>query len=207
MTEKILMRIDFQNDFVHPHGALTINAPELIEKHQKFADGLFADSFDKIIDTYDTHFAETYDNTIEASSFPKHCIFGTWGWHQAAPFKEELNAVKMYKSTTNIWNEVRAYADLSSNWQDKEVYLCGVLSDICVQQAMNGFLKRGASVVILDDLCQGLNRQISDIMQDDIYQKFIKDGKLTTRSSSQFFRSALLEKKIRHNLVYKNLGE
>ena len=34
MTNNILMRIDFQNDFVHPHGALTLNNPELIIKHQ-----------------------------------------------------------------------------------------------------------------------------------------------------------------------------
>ena len=55
MKERILMRIDFQNDFVHPQGHLTINNEKLIEKHQNFANGLFANSFDKIIDTYDTH--------------------------------------------------------------------------------------------------------------------------------------------------------
>ena len=89
MNNNILIRIDFQNDFVHPYGALTISNPELIEKHQKFAEGLFNHSFDKIIDTYDTHFAETYPHTIEAQSYPLHCVFGSWGWQQAAPFKPE----------------------------------------------------------------------------------------------------------------------
>ncbi len=201
------MRIDFQNDFVHPHGALSIEAPELIEKQQKFADGLFQGSFDKIIDTYDTHFQETYGQTAEAMNYPLHCVFGSWGWQQAAPFKHELNVTKMYKSTTNIWNEARQYRDLAANWHDKEVYLCGVLSDVCVQQAMNGLLKKGANVVILEDLCQGLNRQIGDILQDEPYRPFIESGRLRSINSAQFFRKKLIEKKIEHNLVNRTLGE
>lgn len=207
MNNRILMRIDFQNDFVHPHGALSLNAPELIEKQQKFADSLFNNSFDKIIDTFDTHFAETYHETIEAKSYPLHCVKGTWGWQQAAPFKPELEVTNMYKSTTNIWNEVRHYADLAADWQGKEVYLCGVLSDVCVQQAMNGLLKKGANVVILEDLCQGAQRQIGDILQDEVYRPFIESGKLKTINSAQFFRQNLIEKKIAHNLVNKALGE
>lgn len=97
MNNRILMRIDFQNDFVHPQGALSINAPELIKRQQKFADNLFPSYFDKIIDTYDTHFAETYGDTVEAQSFPPHCLFGSGGWQQAAPLKPTLEVVKMYK--------------------------------------------------------------------------------------------------------------
>ena len=207
MNNRILMRIDFQNDFVHPHGALSIEAPELIEKQQKFADSLFKGSFDKIIDTYDTHFQETYGQTIEAMSYPLHCVMGSWGWQQAAPFKPELNVTKMYKSTTNIWNEMRQYRDLASDWHDKGVYLCGVLSDVCVQQAMNGLLKKNANVIILEDLCQGANRQIGDILQDEVYKPFIESGKLKSINSAQFFRQNLSEKKIAHNLVNKALGE
>ena len=207
MTNNILMRIDFQNDFVHPHGALTINNPDLIAKHQQFADSLFEHSFDKIIETYDTHFAETYPNTIEAQNYPPHCLFGTWGWQQAAPFKPDLEVVKMYKSTTNIWNEVKNYQTLAESWQDKTIYLCGVLSDVCVQQAMNGLLKRGANVIILEDLCQGAQMQISDILQIDPYQRFVESGQLKSMTTAQFFRSQLLSKKIEHNLVNRAIGE
>ena len=207
MKKRILMRVDFQNDFVHPHGSLTINNTQLIEKHQQFSDNLFNNTFDKIIDTYDTHFAETYANTKEALSFPPHCIFGSWGWQQAAPFKNSLNITQIYKSTTNVWNEANVYQILAEDWRNKDVYLCGVLSDICVKQAMNGLLKKGANVIILDDLCMGINKQINDILQEDVYQFFIEKGKLKTITSAQFFRSALLEKKIKHNLVNKVIGE
>ena len=40
MNERILARIDFQNDFAAPEGALSINNPELIARHQRFADNL-----------------------------------------------------------------------------------------------------------------------------------------------------------------------
>ena len=134
MNKRILFRIDFQNDFVHPNGSLTISDEKLIEKHQKFANNLFKNSFDKIVDSYDTHFRETYNDTLEAQSFGEHCIYGTWGWEQAAPFKEGLKVQKIYKSTTNIWNEENTYQILKDKYDNKtDVYLCGVLSDICVK--------------------------------------------------------------------------
>ena len=207
MNTNILVRIDFQNDFVHPHGALSINNPELIECHQQFADSLFNHCFDKIIETYDTHFAETYPNTYEAEKFPPHCIFGSWGWQQAAPFKPDLEITKIYKSTTNLWNETKNYRELNDDWQNVNVYLCGLLSDICVQQAMNGFLKRGANVIIIDDLCQGAQKQISDILQEKTYRPFVEKGQLKSITTSQFFRSQLLNKKVQYNLVKKSLGE
>ena len=131
------MRIDFQNDFVHPNGALSLKDIDLIRKHQILANSSTMQQFDKIIDTYDNHFENTYPNTTEAQNFPLHCVYGTWGWQQAAPFPDKTNVVQMYKSTTNIWNEVTQYRDLQNDWSNKIVYLCGVLSDVCVQQALN----------------------------------------------------------------------
>lgn len=207
MTNNILMRIDFQNDFVHPHGALSIKNPDLINKHQQFADGLFERTFDKIIETYDTHFAETYPQTLEAQNYPPHCLYGTWGWQQAAPFKPDLDVIKMYKSTTNLWNEAKNYKDLSEDWQNKNVYLCGLLSDVCVVQAMNGLLKRGANVIVLEDLCQGVEMQITDILQIEPYEKYVESGQLKSMTTAQFFRNQLLSKKIEHNLVNRAIGE
>ncbi len=207
MTKTVLMRIDFQNDFVHPQGRLTVNAPDLIHRQQKFAANLQNNMFDIIIDSYDTHFLETYDDTIEAETYPPHCIFGSKGWQSAAPFKNNIPLIKIFKSTTNIWHEKHAYAVLNSSWKDKEVYLCGVLSDVCVKQAMDGLLKRGAKVSILEDLCLGLHRQIPEILSDSQYRQFINSGRLRSLSSSQFFRSCLLEQKKLHNHVHLNRGD
>ena len=81
------------------------------------------------------------------------------------------------------------------------------MSDICVVQAMNGALKKGANVIVIEDLCKGLNREITNILQDEVYKPFIDNGKLKSITTKQFFRTALLEKKIQHNLVRRELGE
>jgi len=202
MTKRILCRIDFQNDFVHPEGLLTISDEKLIERHQRFANNLFKNSFDMIIDSYDTHFDATYDNTMEAKSFGKHCIYGTWGWQQAAPFKSGLNVTPIYKSTTNIWNEENTYQILADEYDKKtDVYLCGVLSDVCVEQAMYGFLKKGANVIVIEDLCKGLNHEITEILESNRYRKFVENGRLKSITTQQFFRKELLNKKIEHNMV------
>lgn len=201
MNNRILMRIDFQNDFVHPQGDLSICNQNLIERHQKFCANLQAGMFDTIIDSYDTHFSQNYRQTIESQNFPLHCAYETWGWQSAAPFKDNIKVVNIFKSTTNIWNEKRAYSALSQDFADKEVFLCGVLSDICVIQAMNGLLKRGAKVCVFEDLCQGLNEQIPDIVSRPEYTDALQSEQLKSITSAQFFRSELLNKKIEHNLV------
>ena len=201
MNERTLVRIDFQNDFVAENGNLTINSPKLIEKHQQFNQSLQKGMFSQIIDAADTHFAETYPETKEAQSFPPHTIYGTWGWQKAAEFKDNIPVINLYKSTTNLWNEEKTYALLQQDWKGKEVYLCGVLSDICVKQAMNGFLHRGAKVTVLEDLCMGANQQMPEIIQQPAYQKAVEKGYLKMMTSKQFFRMALNEKKCQFNLV------
>ena len=90
MNERFLVRIDFQNDFAAPEGALTINNPDLIVRHQRFADSLQKGMFSEIWDFRDTHFAETYPQTKEAESFPLHTEFGSWGWQPAAILKDNI---------------------------------------------------------------------------------------------------------------------
>ncbi|MBQ7303558.1 MAG: cysteine hydrolase family protein [Alphaproteobacteria bacterium] len=207
MNKNILMRIDFQNDFVHPQGDLTISDTDLIKKHQKFANSLQSGMVDLIIDSYDTHFKETYNNTIESKNFPIHCVFGSWGWQSAAPLKDNIEKIDIFKSTTNIWNEKNTYEILSQDFTNKNVYLCGVLSEVCVYQAMKGLLKRGANVIIIEDLCKGINAQVRDILEHSDFQAVKESGQLKSITMAQFFRTHILDKKIEHNLVYKQRGE
>lgn len=207
MNERFLVRIDFQNDFAAPEGALTINNPDLIARHQRFADSLQKGMFSEIWDFRDTHFAETYPQTKEAESFPLHTEFGSWGWQPAAILKDNIPVRTFFKSTTNLWNEVNQYALLQQDWRDKEVYLCGLLSDICVQQGMDGFLRRGAKVTVLEDLCQGAVRQIPEIISEPKYRRLLEEGRLRHITGAQFFRSILLEKKLNYNLVNSSRGK
>ena len=191
MNERFLVRIDFQNDFAAPKGALTISNPDLIARHQRFADSLQKGMFSEIWDFRDTHFAETYPQTKEAESFPLHTEFGSWGWQPAAILKDNIPVRTFFKSTTNLWNEVNQYALLQQDLRDKEVYLCGLLSDICVQQGMDGFLRRGAKVTVLEDLCQGAVRQIPEIISEPKYGRLLEEGRLRPILSLDFARKEI----------------
>ena len=65
-----------------------------------------------------------------------------------------------------MWQEAYTYPVLQQDWKGKEVYLAGVLSDVCVKQAMDGFLSRGAKVTLLEDLCQGLKNKCRKSFQE-----------------------------------------
>ena len=184
MNERFLVRIDFQNDFAAPEGALTINNPDLIARHQRFADSLQKGMFSEIWDFRDTHFAETYPQTKEAESFPLHTEFGSWGWQPAAILKDNIPVRTFFKSTTNLWNEVNQYALLQQDLRDKEVYLC-----------------------VLEDLCQGAVRQIPEIISEPKYGRLLEEGRLRHITGAQFFRSILLEKKLNYNLVNSSRGK
>ncbi len=189
MEKEIFIRIDFQNDFVHPKGALTISAPDLIKRHKDFVKKLKPHMFDHFLDTYDTHFKQTFPLTKENLSYPVHCVFNSWGWRNAAPLAPHFKTKKIYKSTTNLWNEKPQYTFLNQSFEKKNIYLCGVLSEVCVKEALDGFLKLGANVYIIEDLCQGLNAQIKDLLKENFYQSFIKKGQLHIITSHQLLKT------------------
>lgn len=201
MRDRILVRIDSQNDFMDPEGALTINNPDLIYNNQRFCDSLQKNMFSQIIDVADTHFSETYASTKEAEDFGPHTIYMTWGWLKVAEFKDNIPLTNIYKSTPNLWNEERTYKILQQDWRLKDVYLYGLLSDVCVQQALDGFLKRGARVVLIEDLCQGAQKQLPEIINEPQYVNALASGRLKMISSQQFFRTMLNERKCQLNLV------
>lgn len=202
MNQRFLVLVDFQQDFVAENGALTINSPQLVSRVQQFADNLQKGMFEQIIVTRDSHLPETYALTPEADSFPPHCLYGTPGAELAVSLKDNIPVITLYKSTTDIWNELPNYKLLQQDWKGKEIYLAGVLSDICVRKAMNGFLRRGAKVTVFEDLTQGLAVQTPEIIAAPQYAGVVDKGYLRQITAAQFFRARLLEKKQQVNRLH-----
>ncbi|MCL2567481.1 MAG: isochorismatase family protein [Alphaproteobacteria bacterium] len=48
-----------------------------------------------------------------------------------------------------------------------EIYIMGVASDYCVKYAIDGYLKKGFNVAIIQDLTCGINKEIIDVIKDD----------------------------------------
>ncbi len=77
------------------------------------------------------------------------------------------------------------------NLRGLEVHIIGVASDYCNRFAMEGYLKRGATVVVLADLTRGIGAQTEEILQEEQYRKYADTGQLLHKAS----RDALNEMK------------
>lgn len=123
--KKLLVIIDYQNDFVN--GSLGFDGAENLESGiiKKIAEY----ENDEIIYTLDTH-TENYMNTFEGKNLPvPHCIKGTNGHEIYGQVKELLKGKKCFEKNTFPSLELGKY--LEGKDYDK-IELCGLVSNICV---------------------------------------------------------------------------
>lgn len=161
--KKLLHIVDMQNDFVLPAGKLSVaGADAIIKPTNEF---LAQNQFDKVIATFDTHYAKTYRKSAESQQFPIHCVYGTHGWRLAINVPQ-FDAV--CKGQFSVWdnpkNIERALRGFAPN--DTDVFVIGVASDFCVRYAIDGYLRRGYRVTVISDLCRGIVNQIDAVAKD-----------------------------------------
>lgn len=125
---KVLIVVDFQNDFVN--GSLGFEGADLLE------DLIFnkvrecrSDKYD-VIFTLDTH-CDNYLDTLEGENIPiKHCIKGTNGHKLYGKLEcEVLSVDKVFEKDTFPSLKMAKYLETTSY---EEVELCGLVSNICV---------------------------------------------------------------------------
>ena len=175
--KKILIVVDYQNDFVDPNGALPVpNADKLSNKIQN---RINSDDYESIIYTLDTHTPEDYNGSEEQQLFPDiHCEFGTNGWNffNIIPRYEHWN--EFIESRTAVFstfasnNEYFVTKDMFNVWIGNETYakwfektfpsdkfevdVVGVATNYCVYLNVMGMLERGYKVNILEDCVEGI---------------------------------------------------
>lgn len=194
---RTLTLVDFQNDFVAPQGALTFDAGAgdmpLINRMAVFFEQLRPCVFDSAIITYDTHQSATYKNTQESKQFPPHCLLNTSGWNLAVDVervKQKIPVIQhLKKDTYDMWKGSPEGVCSSIVSQTKEVVLIGVASDICNRAAMEGWLKNGASVIILEDLTRGIFKQTPQIIAEPSYATAVASGQLKMMNSRSFLQN------------------
>lgn len=165
--KKILIVVDYQNDFVD--GSLGFEKAAEIEKNIANKIELYRKLGDEIIFTLDTHFGD-YAQTQEGRLLPvPHCIKGTKGhelYGKVALLKKDEDKV-LEKPTFGSW-------ELFEYLKDKEfesIELVGVVSNICV--ISNAIIAKTAlpqTPVIVDASCtasndDGLNKSALDVME------------------------------------------
>ena len=153
-----LIIVDCQNDFIEPTGALYISGAETIKdalvktiKNQDI-------HFDSIFLTQDWHSKEDYAKREESKMFPEHCIQGTWGAKiideiELALQDPNIDATQLRftKPVFNIWDESPDFlcgVKANITLQDT-IYVCGVATNFCVYQAIQGFIYAGFKNVVM----------------------------------------------------------
>ena len=135
--KKILVIIDFQNDFID--GSLkneeAIKAvPNIVKKINDF-DG------DYIFVTMDTH-DENYLNTNEGKMLPvKHCIKDTHGWQLNPDIKDALIYADVYKNQNVMYfnkptfgsQRMAEFLEMDEEFEGNlDIEIIGFVSSICV---------------------------------------------------------------------------
>lgn len=165
--KRLLIVVDYQVDFVT--GSLGFERAVTLEEGIVNKIIEFENNGDDIIFTFDTHF-ENYHNTVEGENLPiAHCIKGTTGHELYGGVKEVSYNHKCFLKETFGSKELMAY--LLENHYD-EVYLCGVVTNICV--ISNAIIAKSAlpnsQIYILKELVasndQVLEEKSLDIMKN-----------------------------------------
>lgn len=129
-TDKILLVIDMQNDFVT--GSL---ANEEAKKIIGSIEGRIKEYIDEecpVFFTRDTH-GEDYMNTQEGQFLPvPHCVENTDGWEIVAGLKDYANTENTFDKPSFGATKLPAWIVEKLGATPKEIELCGVCTDICV---------------------------------------------------------------------------
>ena len=125
--KRLLVVVDYQNDFVD--GALGFKGAELISHNIAELIKEFRNKGDEVVFTYDTH-NEDYLNTVEGKNLPvPHCLRGSDGWQLYPEINALLGDSKVFEKPGFGSKELGHYIE---NNDFDEIYLCGLVSDICV---------------------------------------------------------------------------
>lgn len=150
--DNILVVIDMQNDFID--GVLgTKEAQAIVPKMAEYIKNF--DGY--VLATLDTHYDVNYLDTQEGKKLPiKHCIAGTPGHN----INKEINDALADKGGYNIDKATFGTLEFANDpWVEeaKNIYICGVCTDICVIN--NAMILKAvnpeAKIVVLKDLCAG----------------------------------------------------
>ena len=198
--KKILMVVDYQNDFVDPKGALPV--PDANKIWQNIQEKIDSEDYQATIYTFDTHTPAQYNGSDEQKIFPNiHCKYGTEGWnfYKIKPrynieFQEAIlnddapfNYIKINneyfftKDVFNIWDGNEKYPEWFIDTFPKEEYeidVVGVAQNYCCFLNIMGMIKRGYKVNLIQNCTEGIKifpNKIIDISFDK-NNKIMKDA-------------------------------
>ncbi len=169
--KKILVVVDYQNDFVN--GSLGFKKAESLEDkiYKKVTE--YLNEGNKVIFTYDTHY-DNYMETREGVNLPiKHCIENTQGhelYGKIAEFKNTADTIHIKKESFGVAPE--DIIDIYNQTGDVDIIeLVGLVSNICVISNVCTFQSKyvNSQIIVNKNLCasndEEIHEKVIDIMR------------------------------------------
>jgi len=174
--------VDVQNDFMKPDGALAVKDADTIVENLKNKYNDFSSKGMQIVFTKDWHFekSEELSSTPDyKTTFPNHCMAYTDGaklidiydgvedsveeldWTQYYNYQDLCEIAKskeiiIKKDKFDVFAGNKYTEQLLSIIQPDVVYVSGVATNVCVDQAVMGLLKRGIEVRVITNTIKEL---------------------------------------------------
>lgn len=174
--------VDMQKDFVYPDGKLYVpGADNIVDAYRQHLLSLTPENSAGVIFLFDTHH-ENYNETDEGKMFPEHCIKGTDGWTNV--FQDIFGDIKvpvytLEKGVFDMWKEDDVIVkDTNGNEYTREEFFAtiyskidefvvgGVVSEVCVKDALIGLNYRGYKTRVIPEHTKGLNVTIQEVIND-----------------------------------------
>lgn len=210
-TSTIFWNVDTQYDFMRDDeefkGALAIPGAKAIEKNLERLTSITEYYF--TVNTADWHTSSSKEFSPfpdYKTTFPPHCLIGTKGaefipatrpvvifpyiidWRQKDfseeefldPSKQSKNVI-LYKDAFDVFEGSPHTKKLLEILEPKEAIVYGVAADVCVNYAVNGLLKEGIKVYVVEDAIKELpNTSFEDLF--NLFDSWEQKGAVLTKT-------------------------
>ena len=174
MAKDALIIVDVQNDFC-AGGALAVTDGDQVVAVLNRLIAEFERAGLPVIATRDWHPQRTTHFNTHGGSWPPHCVQGTKGAEFHADLALGKGAVIVSKGMAENADSYSGFdgidargvrlADLLRERAVERLVVVGLATDYCVKQTALDGLKKGFTVVVLEDAVRGVNLNLNDARQ------------------------------------------
>jgi nicotinamidase/pyrazinamidase len=185
----LVVDVDNQDDFIHakgPRQGLPVPGAEAIKSNLKKLTDLFAKLKLPYIATVDTHTPDDPEFALFTDISDSHCVKNTPGWQkifetilpgkkphivdvdpsvkdtpteeQAKAFAKDGRPIYVEKNTFSVFSNPKADATFKNTKTDTAI-VHGVVTEICVKEAVKGLKERGYDVYVVEDAIKELEHK------------------------------------------------
>jgi nicotinamidase/pyrazinamidase len=164
-VSEALIIVDYQHDFAHPEGALSVEGGEdIAERINHLAK---AGGYDLVVATRDWHPDDHNSFTERGGTWPVHCVQGTQGAELHSALEHEEVDIVLDKGTNQQTDGYSAFEtdELGNLLRERgidKITVVGLATDYCVKNTAIDAEKEGFQVRVDTSAVRGVNRAPGD---------------------------------------------